>query len=128
MSTKVNNRREFLKSMGFGAATLTSSHWLSAGERTVRGWQVGYAEADITPAPGQCFMSGFGRERYAQNALSPLLCQVLAIQDKKGRVVVLITADLLSFDRTVVEGIRHEVKQKHGIEAECVMFAASHTH
>ncbi|MBL7187768.1 MAG: hypothetical protein ISS70_15715 [Phycisphaerae bacterium] len=128
MNTQGNNRREFLESLGFGAAILAGSHWLSAGERTGRGWLVGYAEADITPAPGQCFMSGFGRERYAQSALSPLLCQVLAIQDHKGRVVVLVTADLLAFDRTVVEGIRHDVKQKHGIEPECVMFAASHTH
>jgi len=128
MSTQINNRREFLKSLGFGAATFAGSNWLSANERTGRGWLAGYAEADITPKPGQCFMAGYGRERYAQDALSPLLCQVLAIKDHKGRVAVLITADLLTFDRTIIEGVRHDVKQKHGIEPERVMFAASHTH
>ena len=128
MSTQVNNRRDFLKNLGFGAATLTGPHWLSAGERTGRGWLVGYAEVDITPAPGQCFMAGFGRERYAQGALSPLLCQVLAIKDHEGRVAVLVTADLLTFDRTIIEGVRYDVKRKHGIEAGCVMFSASHTH
>ena len=128
MRTQINNRREFLKSMGFGAAAFAGSHWLSAGERAGRGWLVGYAETDITPAPGQCFMAGYGRERYAQDALSPLLCQVLAIKDHKGRVAVLITADLLTFDRTIIEGVRHDVREKHGIEPECVMFAASHTH
>jgi hypothetical protein len=43
------------------------------GEAGERRWSVGYAEADITPAPGQVQMCGFGRERYARGVLAPLL-------------------------------------------------------
>ena len=90
---------------------------------TVRGapadngpWQAGYAEADITPAPGQCMMYGFGRERYARGTLAPLLTQVVVLRDTGGRTAVLITADLLEFDRVAVEAIRlqrHRQTQRH---------------
>ena len=93
-----------------------------------RGWSVGYAEADITPAPGRVQMSGFGRERYAQGALSPLLTQVVAFRDQKGRTGVLITADVSGFDRVMTQAIRHALFRAHGIPGKAVMLAASHTH
>ena len=89
MRIQVDNRREFLKSMGFGAATLAGSRWSSADERIGREWLVGYAEAEITPAPGQAQMRGYGRERYAKGTLAPLLSQVLALRDRKGTPVYL---------------------------------------
>ena len=46
-----------------------------------KSWSVGYAETDITPAPGQVQMSGFGRERYARGVLAPLLTQVIVLRD-----------------------------------------------
>ena len=49
-------------------------------EASEQPWFVGYAEADITPAPGQVQMSGFGRERYANGALAPLLTQVALVR------------------------------------------------
>ncbi len=91
-------------------------------------WSVGYAEADITPAPGQVQMSGFGRERYASGALTPLLTQVMALRDADGSRGVLITADILDLDHVMVEVIRRAIKHKHDIPAENVMFVASHTH
>lgn len=96
-----------------------------AGEQS---WSVGYAEADITPAPGQVQMSGFGRERYAQGALAPLLTQVVVLRDGEHNIGVLITADILGFDRVVVEAIRRASQRKHDIRPENIMFAASHTH
>ncbi|MCK5711260.1 MAG: neutral/alkaline non-lysosomal ceramidase N-terminal domain-containing protein, partial [Hyphomicrobiaceae bacterium] len=128
MSTQVDNRREFLKSMGFGAATFAGSHWLSADERIGREWLVGYAEADITPAPGQAQMRGYGRERYAKGTLAPLLSQVLALRDRKGNTCVLITADIAAFDRVLTEAIRRAITRRHGIPAERIMLNASHTH
>ena len=93
-----------------------------------RSWSVGYAEADITPEPRQVQMSGFGRERYAQGALAPLLTQVVVLRDRDGGTGVLITADILEFDRIMVEAIRRTINHKHRIPAENIMLAASHTH
>jgi len=57
-------------------------------------WSAGYAEADITPGPRQVQMSGFGRERYADGALAPLLTQTIVLRDGGNRTGVLITADV----------------------------------
>ena len=91
-------------------------------------WSVGYDEADITPAPGQVQMSGFGRERYANGALAPLLTQVVVLRDGEYNTGVLITADILDFDCVMVEAIRRAIKHKHNIAPENIMLAASHTH
>ncbi|KPK36110.1 MAG: hypothetical protein AMJ65_16660 [Phycisphaerae bacterium SG8_4] len=93
-----------------------------------RSWSVGYAQADITPAPGQLQMSGFGRERYARGTLAPLLTQVVALRDREDNTGVLITADILDLDHVMVEAIRRAVGHVHGIPAENIMFVASHTH
>ena len=91
-------------------------------------WSVGYAEADITPAPGQVQMSGFGRERHASGALAPLLTQAVVLRDADDNTGVLITADILDLDHVMVEAIRRAVSHKHDIPAENIMFVASHTH
>ena len=77
-----------------------------AGDADELPWSVGYAEADITPAPGQVQMSGFGRERYAKGALAPLLTQVVVLRDSEGRTGVLITADIAGFERVMTEAVR----------------------
>ena len=91
-------------------------------------WSAGYAEADITPGPRQVQMSGFGRERYANGVLAPLLSQALVLEDQDGHKAVLITADVLDFDRVMVEAIRRAITHRHGIPAENIMLTASHTH
>ena len=98
------------------------------GEVGERPWSVGYAEADITPAPGQVQMRGFGRERYAKGALAPLLTQAVAMRVQDSHTAVLITADIAGFEHVMTEAIRRSISRKHGIPAKNVMLAASHTH
>ncbi len=100
----------------------------SRAEANEQVWSVGYGEADITPAPGQVQMSGFGRERYASGTLVPLLTQAVALRDVDGNTGVLITADVLDLDHVMVEAFRRAIGRKHGIPAENIMFVASHTH
>ena len=69
-------------------------------------WQVGYAEADMTPAPGQAMMAGFGRERYPQGAIAPLRAQALALRDANGKTALLVVADVLGFGRVSVNAMR----------------------
>jgi hypothetical protein len=49
-----------------------------------KSWRCGYAETDITPKPGQAFMTGFGKERYARGMLAPLRVQVIALEDPRA--------------------------------------------
>lgn len=93
-----------------------------------RSWSVGYAQEDITPAPGQVQMLGFGRERYARGVLAPLLTQVVVLRDGQDNTGVLITADILDLDHVMVEAIRRAIDHKHDIAPENIMFVASHTH
>ncbi len=99
-----------------------------SGEPSQQPWSVGYAEADITPKPGQAMMAGFGRERYDQGTLIPLRAQVLAIEDRNGNRALLITADVLGFCRVSVNAIRHKIKAAHGVPPKAVCLCASHTH
>jgi hypothetical protein len=97
-------------------------------EASEKSWSVGYGEADITPAPGQVQMSGFGRERYARDTLAPLLTQAIVMRDEKNNTGVLIAADILDFDRVMVEAVRRRIEHRHNIPAENIMLSASHTH
>ncbi len=99
-----------------------------ANQATEKPWSIGYAEADITPAPKQVQMSGFGRERYANGTLAPLLTQAVALRDSNGHTALLIAADILDFDRVMVDVIRRAITRKHAIPAENILLAASHTH
>jgi len=97
-------------------------------EGSEKPWSVGYAEADITPGPGRVQMCGFGRERYAQGAVAPLLTQAVILRDQSGNTGVLITADILDFERVMVKAIRRAIEHRHGIRPKNIMLAASHTH
>ena len=110
------------------SANLVSGSEVSGGDAEQRPWLVGFAEADITPLPGQAMMAGFGRERYASGALAPLLSQVLVFRDRDGQTAVLATADVLGFDGRSVEAMRRKIETQHGIPGKAVCFAASHTH
>jgi dienelactone hydrolase len=96
--------------------------------RCAEPWQVGYAEADITPAAGEAMLAGFGRPRQVQGTLAPLRAQVLALQDASGRRALLFTADVLGFSRVSVEVLRRKIEKTHGVEPSAICFAASHTH
>jgi hypothetical protein len=99
-----------------------------ADEASDRPWSVGYAEADITPAPGQAQMSGYGSERYAKGTLSPLLAQVIVLRDADACTGILIAADIAGFERVMTEAIRRDIARKHGVAARNIILAASHTH
>jgi len=99
-----------------------------AEEASDREWSIGYAQADITPAVGQVQMSGYGSERYAQGTLAPLLVQVIALRDRDAHTGILITADIAGFERVMTEAIRRDIARRHGIAAQSIILAASHTH
>jgi hypothetical protein len=52
----------------------------------------------------------------------------MAITDASGNTALLFAADLIAFDRTTSDRVRHLIHQKHGVPTEAILLAASHTH
>jgi len=109
---------------------LLINHSFSFGQNSTTGsWLVGYSEADITPLQDQeVQMSGYGRERYADGSVMPLISQVVVLQDFQGNTGIIIAADIVGFDRVFVNSIRHAIGNKHHISEENILLMASHTH
>jgi neutral ceramidase len=129
-------RRDFLKDTAAALAGMAMGGSIS-GEgaaasaqltEVAPGWQVGFAQADSTPRPGQTIMTGFARERYADGVLAPLRAQAMVFQDAAGRRAVLCTADVLGFGPDTLEVLRHRLQTTYGLPPNAVCLAASHTH
>src|SRR5437667_6074859 len=103
-----------MSAVGADTAISTPERTLALDRTTTSGWKVGYAEADITPAPGEAMLAGFGQPRQVTGTLAPLRAQALAFEDGNGRRALLITADVLGFGRASVDVLR----RRRGIRDE----------
>jgi hypothetical protein len=65
-------------------ATVAPPKTLAVERNAPSGWQIGYAEADITPAAGEAMLAGFGQPRQVAGTLAPLRAQALAFEDGRG--------------------------------------------
>jgi neutral ceramidase len=133
MNATTQPRRDFLKQTTTAAAGIALAGSLSRAvaapaEQAAGPWQVGFAQAEITPKPGQAMMTGFARERIVQGVLAPLRAQVVVFQDAAGRRAALCTADVLGFGPDTVAVLRHRLQTKHDLAPAAVCLAASHTH
>jgi hypothetical protein len=110
-------RREFL-ALAAGAAA--SGHG--------RGWRVGVARMDITPAPG-IWMAGFAARTCASERVAlPLYGKALALEDARGRRAVLVTVDLLGVTAATTARLADALRTSHGVPREGLLVNASHTH
>jgi hypothetical protein len=92
------------------------------------GWSAGVASADITP-PGPVWMAGYAaRKAPSEGVTLPLKAKALALRDADGHTAVLVTADLIGFDRALTAAVTDRLKEKHGLPREAVALLASHTH
>ncbi|MBK7929041.1 MAG: neutral/alkaline non-lysosomal ceramidase N-terminal domain-containing protein [Bryobacterales bacterium] len=106
--------------------------WLSFLVVTCAAWgaeyRAGSAKVDITPKE-LIWLSGYAsRNKPAEGTLQPLYAKALAIQDKKGARVVMVTTDLIGLSRTITEAVAARLAKEHGIERGRVVFNSSHTH
>ena len=92
------------------------------------GWSAGAASADITPS-GPVFMAGYAsRKTPSEGVTLPLHAKALALRDAEGHTAVLITADLIGFDRALSTAVTERLRAKLGLSREAVALFASHTH
>src|SRR5687767_33714 len=78
-------------------------------------YQVGIGRADITP-PFPIWMSGYGgRNKPSVGVDHPLYVKALALRSGDEARLLLLSADILGFDRALAEEIAGRIHDKHGL-------------
>lgn len=89
-------------------------------------FKAGAARVNINP-PNGTPLAGYYAERLSQGVADDLFAKALVLDDGLTRVA-LVTCDLISLPRHVVEETRKLVQKQTGIPVSHVMIAATHTH
>jgi hypothetical protein len=93
-----------------------------------KSWKAGVARAIITPEE-PIWMAGYGsRDHPSEGTLVDLWAKVLAIQDGKGKKVVIVTTDLLGFPQKMSNRIRDQLAVRYGLTRSQIILSSSHTH
>ena len=91
-------------------------------------YRAGVARIKITPEQ-RIWLSGYAnRTKPAEGTLSDLYAKALAIEDKKGKRVVIITTDLIGLPRVMTDLISARLQKEHRLERSQILFNSSHTH
>lgn len=92
------------------------------------GWQAGAARVDTTPAK-PVWMSGYAsRSSPSQGVEHPLAAKALALADPQGNKVVLVTCDIIGFNRAFTGRVSDRVQSRFGLPREDLVLFASHCH
>jgi neutral/alkaline ceramidase-like enzyme len=90
--------------------------------------KAGLAKVVITPETN-IWMAGYaGRKKPAEGKILDLHAKALALMDRSGNRVILVTADLLGFPRALTDEVLKDAKKSFGLKREQILFNASHTH
>ncbi|MFK5921091.1 MAG: neutral/alkaline non-lysosomal ceramidase N-terminal domain-containing protein [Verrucomicrobiota bacterium] len=91
-------------------------------------WKAGAAVVSLIPK-GPMYMEGYAaRTEPAEGQASGLFAKALAVEDKSGNRVVMITTDLISVPRPVRDWLEAEVAKKYQLPAQSLLINCSHTH
>lgn len=102
---------------------LCFSAWLAGAE-----YRAGVASIDITP-DGPVWMAGYAsRTRPSEGVLQKLQAKALAVEDRKGSRVVIVTTDLIGLPRVLTDQVGARLAKELNLSRERVLFNSSHTH
>lgn len=91
-------------------------------------WKAGVSRAVITP-PEYMWMAGFAaRDKPADGTLHDLWVKALALEDGEGKRALLITADVIGFDRNLSQAICDLLVQTYALSRTNIILSSSHTH
>src|SRR5882672_8442043 len=88
--------------------------------------KAGFAEIDISPAPGTRKI-GWNNKNQGDKVVDPLYARAAAFECGEGRVGF-IGLDLLFVHRDQVAEIRKRIQEKTGFPGESVLIGATHNH
>lgn len=109
-------------------AVLSVAPLYAKGSSDNQEWQAGVARVIITPEE-PVWMAGYAaRQRPSEGTLHDLWARALALQDREGKRVLLITTDLLGFPKKMSDNIRDRLLADLGLERSSIILSSSHTH
>jgi hypothetical protein len=95
---------------------------------TAADYKAGVARQDITP-PEPVRMAGYAARENSSDAVSMRLwAKALAIEDRKGARLVLVTSDLIGLPRSVSDVVGARVEKEYGLDRSRLLLNSSHTH
>ena len=86
----------------------------------------GFAEIDISPAPGTRKI-GWNNKNFGTSVLDPLYAKAAVFECGDGKAAFL-ALDLLFVHRDQVAEIRRRVQEKYGFPGDAIMIGATHNH
>ncbi len=91
-------------------------------------FKAGVARVPITPE-GPIWMSGYAsRKKPSEGVIHDLWAKALALEDRRGNRVVIVTTDLIGLPRAISETVAARVQKQYGIERARLLLNSSHTH
>jgi neutral ceramidase len=103
-------------------------YYTACAQQSAGSWKAGTARVIITPQE-PIWMAGYAsRDHVSEGVLTELNAKALALEDSRGKKVVLITADLLGFPKNISDRIRNRISSKFGLDRSRIILSTSHTH
>jgi hypothetical protein len=91
-------------------------------------YRAGISRVDITP-DGPIWLSGYAaRTRPSEGILNRIYAKALALEDRKGNRMVIVTTDLVGLPRVITDVVGARVAKEYGIERSRLLLNSSHTH
>jgi neutral ceramidase len=90
-------------------------------------WKAGVAKVVVTPETA-VWLAGYGTKRAPDGKLHELWAKAMALEDEKGRRVVLITSDFQGVPKVMSDPVFEALRTKFGLERHQVMLTFSHNH
>lgn len=87
----------------------------------------GFSKVSISPAVGAPLAGFAAREGFCEGIHDDLFVRSLVIENS-GKIVSLVSVDVLALSSDFVNGVRSRVERKTGIPRAAIMIASTHTH
>lgn len=101
---------------------------LSAVTLSAADYKAGIGRIIITPEK-PIYMSGYGgRDHPSEGVIHDLWAKALAIEDRKGVRVVIVSTDLIGLPRSISDIVAARVQKQYGIDRAHLVLNSSHTH
>src|SRR5437899_7658458 len=109
-------------------AILAVAFAADAEHAAAKSWRAGTAAADITPEQPVWLAGYAARNRPSEGVAQRIYAKALALEDQRGRRLVLVTSDILGFTPALTRPIAERLSQSLKLAREEVLFTSSHTH
>ncbi len=90
--------------------------------------KAGVASIAITPAEPMWLAGWAARREPASGKAMDLFAKALALEDDRGRRIVILTADLIAITGALAKAVAERVRARCDLARESILFNASHTH